>query len=99
MELTSEEKEMLDRIEKNQYTGGAYRRATWIEKVCRNKKEKVILDSLCEKALAEKGLGGTVAGDTYRACWLTHKGKELLDTIQNNRKVNKGKERGTPDMT
>jgi len=81
MDITQEEKEMLDRIEKNQYTGGGYRRATWIEKVCRNKKERKVLDSLCTKGLAETGLGGTVAGDTYRACWLTPKGKEVLDAM------------------
>ncbi len=35
MELTSEEKEMLRRIVSNQYTGGGYKRATWVEMICR----------------------------------------------------------------
>ena len=75
MEITPEEKNMLSRIENNQYTGGAFKRATWIDKVCRNKADRTVLESLCQKGLAETGLGGTVAGDTYRACWLTEKGK------------------------
>ncbi|MCX8022160.1 MAG: hypothetical protein N2745_05240 [Syntrophorhabdaceae bacterium] len=79
MDITFEEKEMLKKILENQYTGGAYKRATFIDKVCRGKKDKEILESLCRKGLAETGLGGTVAGDTYRACWLTEKGKEALN--------------------
>jgi hypothetical protein len=75
MEITPEEKEMLSRIVNNQYTGGAYKRATFIDKVCRDKADRTILDALCQKGLAETGLGGTVAGDTYRACWLTEEGK------------------------
>ena len=75
MEITPEEKEMLSRIENNQYTGGGYKRATFISRVCGNKADRVVLESLCQKGLAETGLGGTVAGDTYRACWLTEKGK------------------------
>ena len=75
MEITLKEKDMLSRIANNQYTGGAYKRATFISKVCRNKADKAVLESLCQKGLAETGLGGTVAGDTYRACWLTEKGK------------------------
>lgn len=78
MDITQEEKEMLVRIADNQYTGGAYKRATWIDKVCRNKTERALLDELCRKGLAETGLGGTVAGDTYRACWLTEKGKNTI---------------------
>ncbi len=78
MEISWEEKDMLKKIVENQYTGGAYRRATWIEKVCRSKRDKDVLDVLCQKGLAENGLGGTVAGDTYRACWLTEKGKYLI---------------------
>jgi hypothetical protein len=80
MEITPEEKDMLVRIVNNQYSGGAYKRATWIDKVCRNKADRTMLDMLCEKGLAETGLGGTVAGDTYRACWLTQKGKEAIGT-------------------
>jgi hypothetical protein len=75
MEITPEEKEMLSRIANNQYSGGAYKRATFIDKVCFNKTDRAVLDTLCGKGLAETGLGGTVAGDTYRACWLTEKGK------------------------
>lgn len=78
MEITPEEKDMLIRIVNNQYSGGAYKRATWIDKVCRNKAGREVLDALCRKGLAETGLGGTVAGDTYRACWLTQKGKETI---------------------
>ena len=77
MEITPEEKDMLNRIVDNQYTGGGYKRAAFIDKVCRNKADRAILESLCRKGLAETGLGGTVAGDTYRACWLTEKGKEV----------------------
>ncbi|MDD5244639.1 MAG: hypothetical protein PHU49_11550, partial [Syntrophorhabdaceae bacterium] len=73
-----EEKDMLVRIVNNEYTGGGYKRATWIDKVCRNKEDREMLDTLCQKGLAETGLGGTVAGDTYRACWLTQKGKETI---------------------
>ncbi|MBP1730917.1 MAG: hypothetical protein H6Q55_1346 [Deltaproteobacteria bacterium] len=75
MEITPEEKEMLTRIEKNQFTGGAYKRATMIDKVCRNKADRAVLDALCQKGLVETGLGGTVAGDVYDGCWLTAKGK------------------------
>ncbi|MCX5809808.1 MAG: hypothetical protein NTX36_10640 [Proteobacteria bacterium] len=78
MEITAEEKDMLTRIVNNQYSGGAYKRATWIDKVCRNKADRAVLDALCQKGLTETGLGGTVAGDTYRACWLTQKGKEAI---------------------
>jgi hypothetical protein len=79
MELTSEEKEMLCRIASNQYRGGAYKRATWIDMVCPTKADKAVLEILYRKGLAETGLGGTVAGDPYDACWLTPKGKEALD--------------------
>ncbi len=78
VDITREEFEMLIRIDENQYTGGAYKRATWIDKVCNKKSDKDMLKCLCEKGLVETGLGGTVAGDTYRACWLTDKGKELI---------------------
>ena len=71
-------KDMLSKIENNQYTGGAYKRATWIDKVCRNKAERAVLDTLCKKGLAETGLGGTVAGDVYWGCWLTQRGKEAI---------------------
>ena len=67
MEISPEEKEMLSKISNNQYTGGAYKRATFIDKVCRNQADRVVLDALCQKGLAETGFGGTVAGDTYRA--------------------------------
>jgi len=75
MELTSEEREMLRRIVDNRYTGGGYRRATWIDKICRTAADKAMLTALCEKGLVETGLGGTVAGDPYDACWLTPKGQ------------------------
>lgn len=78
MEITPEEKDMLSKIENNQFTGGAYKRATWIDKVCRNKGDRAVLDTLCQKGLAETGLGGTVAGDIYWGCWLTLKGKEAI---------------------
>ncbi len=78
MEITEEEKAILERIENNGYCGGAYKRAAWIEKVCRSKTDRNLLDVLCQKGLAETGLGGTVAGDTYRACWLTQKGREAI---------------------
>lgn len=78
MEITPEERSMLIRIEENLYTGGAYKRAAWIDKVCRNREDRALLDALCKKGLAETGLGGTVAGDTYRGCWLTREGKEAI---------------------
>jgi len=78
VEITSEEKQMLMKIEINQYTGGAYKRATFIDKVCRNKTDRSILKALCQKGLVETGLGGTVAGDVYDGCWLTPKGKKAL---------------------
>lgn len=78
MEITSEEKQMLMKIEINQFTGGAYKRATFIDKVCRNKTDRSILKTLCQKGLVETGLGGTVAGDVYDGCWLTPKGKKAL---------------------
>lgn len=77
MEITPEEKEMLARIENNGYSGGGYKRATWIAMICRDKKDRAVLDALYRKGLAESGLGGTVAGDPYDACWLTPKGKAL----------------------
>jgi hypothetical protein len=79
MEITPEEKDMLKKIEDNQYTGGAYKRATFIDKVCRSKMDRSVLDTLRQKGLAETGLGGTVAGDVYDGCWLTPKGKEALN--------------------
>jgi hypothetical protein len=75
MDITPEEKEMLRRIVNNQFTGGAYKRATFIDKVCRSKADRALLDTLCRKGLVETGLGGTVAGDVYDGCWLTEKGK------------------------
>jgi len=75
MEITPDEKDMLSRIANNQFTGGAYKRATFIDKVCRNKADMALLDALCQKGLVEKGLGGTVAGDVYDGCWLTEQGK------------------------
>lgn len=79
MELTSEEKEMLCKIANNPYVGGAYKRATWIEMICPTKADKAVLATLCQKGLAETGLGGTVAGDYYDACWLTPKGKAAVE--------------------
>jgi hypothetical protein len=76
MELNAEEREMLQRIVQNQYTGGGYRRATWIDMICRTAEEKAVLVRLCQKGLVETGLGGTVAGDPYDACWLTPKGRQ-----------------------
>lgn len=78
IEINGKEKDMLVKIENNQFTGGAYRRATFIDKVCRNKSDRLILEGLCKKGLVEKGLGGTVAGDVYDGCWLTQKGKRAL---------------------
>lgn len=77
MEITPEEKEMLDRIEDNRYSGGTYKRATWIDMICRTENDRAVLGALCRKGLAETGLGGTIAGDPYDACWLTPKGKAL----------------------
>ncbi len=79
MEITPEEKEMLRRITDNQYSGGGYKRATWIWMACRTEADRAVLDTLCRKGLAETGLGGTVAGDPYDACWLTPKGKAASD--------------------
>lgn len=78
VKITAEERGMLSKIENNQFTGGAYKRATFTDKVCRNKKDRSILETLCKKGLVETGLGGTVAGDVYDGCWLTPKGKEVL---------------------
>jgi hypothetical protein len=78
MEISAEEKAMLRNIVGNPFTGGAYKRATLIEKVCHNKAERALLDVLCGKGLVERGLGGTVAGDVYDGCWLTEKGREAL---------------------
>ena len=76
--LTAEEKEMLCRIANNPYSGGTYKRATWIEIICPTKADKAMLEALRQKGLAETGLGGTIAGDFYDACWLTPKGKEAM---------------------
>ena len=78
MELTSKEKEMLRRIANNPYVGGAYERAAWIDIICPSKEDRMLLESLCHKGLVETGLGGTVAGDPYEACWLTPKGREAM---------------------
>lgn len=75
MELTPEEKKLLRKIADNPYSGGAYKRATLLERVCPSRADKAMLQALCNKGLAETGLGGTVAGDFYDACWLTPKGK------------------------
>ncbi|MEW6335298.1 MAG: hypothetical protein AB1558_13610 [Thermodesulfobacteriota bacterium] len=80
MELTPEELEMIDRIEVKGYSGGGYKRAAWIDMVCRNRKDREVLCLLCEKGLAQTGLGGTVAGDPYDACWLTPQGKALRES-------------------
>lgn len=79
MEITPVEKEMLRRISDKQYSGGGYKRAAWIEMVCPTEADRETLDTLCRKGLAEKGLGGTVAGDPYDACWLTPEGKALSE--------------------
>jgi hypothetical protein len=79
MEITPNEKEMLHRITDNRYSGGGYKRATWIEMICRTEADRAVLDALCSKGLAEIGLGGTVAGDPYDACWLTPKGKAACE--------------------
>lgn len=100
MKVTAEEREMLVRIENNQFTGGAYKRATFIDKVCRNKTERSTLERLCQKNLVEKGLGGTVAGDVYDGCWLTPKGKEVLREEcekDDNREANPGVTKGVKD--
>lgn len=78
MEISPDEKEMLHRITDSQYTGGGFKRAAWIEKVCRTAADRALLDELCRKGLVETGLGGTVAGDTYKACWLTPQGKTAI---------------------
>lgn len=78
MEITQEEKEMLRRIVDNQFTGGAYKRAALLEKICRNPADRAVVDELCRKGLAETGLGGTVAGDVYDGAWLTEKGKAAV---------------------
>jgi hypothetical protein len=85
VKITSEERDMLKKIESNQYTGGAYKRATFVDKVCRNKKDRLVLDMLCQKGLVETGLGGTVAGDVYDGCWLTPKGWEALREVVEDR--------------
>ncbi len=85
MKITSEERDMLKNIENNQYTGGAYKRATFVDKVCHNKMDRLVLNMLCQKGLVETGLGGTVAGDVYDGCWLTHKGKEALRAVAEDR--------------
>lgn len=78
-QLTAEEREMLRKIMDNRYTGGGYRRATWIDMICRTAADKAVLAALCNKGLVETGLGGTVAGDPYDACWLTPKGRTAYD--------------------
>ena len=75
MELTVEEREMLRRVKENPYTGGTYKRATWIDLICPSKAEKAVIERLREKGLLETGLGATIAGDPYDGCWLTPKGK------------------------
>jgi hypothetical protein len=79
MELTVEEREMLQRIVNNQYTGGGYKRSTWIEMICRTGADKAVLATVCQKGLVETGLGGTVAGDPYDACWLTPEGRAAYE--------------------
>lgn len=80
-QLTAEEKAMLRNIVRNQYTGGGYRRATWIDKICRTAADKALLAALCKKGLVETGLGGTVAGDPYDACWLTPEGRTAYGSV------------------
>ena len=53
VKITVEERDMLSKIENNQFTGGAYKRATFIDKVCRNKADRSILEGLCRKGLVE----------------------------------------------
>jgi hypothetical protein len=77
MDLSTEEMELLRRIADHPYRGGGYPRAGWIELLCRTKRERAVLASLCRKGLVETGLGGTVAGDPYDACWLTSEGRAV----------------------
>jgi hypothetical protein len=56
VEITSEEKQMVIKIEINQFTGGAFKYATFMDKVCRNKTDKSMLKTFCEKGLVETGL-------------------------------------------
>jgi hypothetical protein len=60
MELTVEEREMLQKIVSNQYTGGGHKRSTWIEPICRTGADQTVLAALCQKGLVETGLGRTV---------------------------------------
>jgi len=78
MELTSEEREMLRRVADNPYSGGTYKRATWIDIICPTKAEKALIGTLRDKGLLETGLGATIAGDPYDGCWLTPQGKAAL---------------------
>ena len=55
MDITPDEKEMLCRIAKNPYIGGAYKRATWIDIICPTKADKAVLETLRHKGLAETG--------------------------------------------
>jgi len=101
VKVTPEEREMLERIENNQFTGGAYKRATFVDKVCHTRSDKMVLEGLRQKGLIETGLGGTVAGDVYDGCWLTSKGKEVLGEGQAtdiNRKANHHGEKGVKDL-
>ncbi|TAL31067.1 MAG: hypothetical protein EPN93_18770 [Spirochaetes bacterium] len=81
--LTIEEKALLSAIVKNKYEGGNnYPRAAWVEIICPDRKGKAVLRGLCEKGLAETGMGGTVAGDFYTACWLTGEGEAVYRGLE-----------------
>jgi hypothetical protein len=75
--LSREERDLMRSIAMNKYEGGTHPRAAWVEIICPDKKSKAVLKGLCQKGLAETGIGGTVAGDPYTACWLTTEGETV----------------------
>jgi hypothetical protein len=82
-DLTLEEKDLLRAIATNKYEGGTnYPRAAWVEIICPDRKGKAVLKGLRDKGLAEVGIGGTVAGDPYTACWLTEQGEALYRGLE-----------------
>ncbi len=82
-DLTPEEKNLLNAIATTRYEGGIdYPRAPWVETLCPDRNAKAVLKRLRGRGLAEVGMGGTVAGDFYTACWLTEQGEAVYRGLE-----------------
>ncbi|MCU0844936.1 MAG: hypothetical protein MUC76_08425 [Spirochaetes bacterium] len=78
LNLSTEEKGLMRLIVDNRHEDDAGRPGiTRVERICPNKKSRIILKDLCGKGLAATSTGDTVAGEPYTDCWLTKRGEAV----------------------